>query len=118
FADILQRRLGIDRVCANDLQIKDGRLTGVVHGPLGTSDALVDAQGKADALKRMCVETDCTTAQTIAIGDGHNDTHMPQPAGIGVAYHAKPRVRESVAYTLDYSGLDGVLEWFNDAASP
>jgi phosphoserine phosphatase len=116
FAHILQRRLGIDTLSANAVQIRDGRLTGIVHGPGGTPEGLVDAQGKANALKRVCVEANCSTAQAIAIGDGANDLPMLRLAGLGVAYHAKPLVRESVAYALDYSGLDGVLEWFIDAA--
>jgi phosphoserine phosphatase len=115
FAGILQRRLGIDSVSANTVHIRDGRLTGIVRGPAGTPE-LVDAQGKANALKRACSEANCSTSQAIAIGDGANDLPMLQLAGVGVAYHAKPRVREAAAYWLDYSGLDGVLEWFTDTA--
>jgi phosphoserine phosphatase len=117
FAKILQRRLGIDRVCANDLQVRDGRLTGVVLGPGGTGEQLVDARGKANALRHACGEVGCSTAQAIAIGDGANDRPMLALAGIGVAYHAKPSVRERATYWLDFSGLDGVLEWFTDMAS-
>jgi phosphoserine phosphatase len=116
FANILRRRLGIDMVCANAVQIRNGRLTGAVHGPAGSSE-LVDAQGKANALRRACADVGCSTAQAIAIGDGANDLPMLHLAGVGVAYHAKPRVRESAAYALDYSGLDGVLEWFTDTAN-
>ena len=116
FANILQRRLGIDALSANAVEIRDGRLTGIVHGPGATPDVLVDAQGKADALKRVCAEANCRTAEAIAIGDGANDLPMLELAGIGVAYHAKPLVRERAAYALDYSGLDGVLEWFTDTA--
>jgi phosphoserine phosphatase len=117
FARILQRRLGIDAVCANEVQIRDGRLTGVVYGPAGTPDSLVDAQGKANALKRACAEANCPTSQAVAIGDGANDVPMLQLAGVGVAYRAKPRVREAATYSLDYSGLDGVLEWFTDTTA-
>jgi phosphoserine phosphatase len=117
FANILQRRLGIDSVSANAIEIRDGRLTGAVHGPGATPGLLVDAQGKANALKRACADAGCTTAQAIAIGDGANDLPMLQLAGIGVAYRAKPLVRERAAYWLDYSGLDGVLEWFTDSAT-
>ncbi len=116
FAKILQDRLGIDRVCANDVQVRDGRLTGIVVGPSGTLEPLVDAQGKANALRQACADVGCSTAQAIAIGDGANDLPMLELAGMAVAYHAKPRVRERIAYSLDYSGLDGVLQWFNDAA--
>jgi phosphoserine phosphatase len=116
FARILQHELGIDAVCANDVQTRDGRLTGVVYGPGGTTEGLVDASGKANALRQACFEAGCSTTQAIAIGDGANDLPMLALAGIGVAYHAKPRVRESAGYSLNYSGLDGVLEWFSDAA--
>jgi phosphoserine phosphatase len=114
FARLLQQRLGIDRVWANEVQVQDGRLTGLVRGPGGSSDQLIDAQGKANALKQTCIEAGCTPAQAIAIGDGANDLPMLALAGIGVAYHAKPMVRQSAAHALDYSGLDGVLEWFSD----
>jgi phosphoserine phosphatase len=116
FARILQQRLGIDRVCANEVLIHDGRLTGVVHGPGGTPGQLIDAQGKADALTRTCAEVGCGPEQAVAIGDGANDLPMLALAGIGVAYHAKPRVRAATRYALDYAGLDGALEWFSDEA--
>jgi phosphoserine phosphatase len=116
FADILRRRLGIDSVSANAVEIRNGRLTGVVRGPGGSPDRLIDAQGKANALERVCAEANCPTSQAIAIGDGANDLPMLQLAGIGVAYRAKPLVRLSAAYALDYSGLDGVLEWFTSTA--
>jgi phosphoserine phosphatase len=116
FAKILQRQLGIDRVCANDVQVRDGRLTGIVVGPDPNPEQLVDAQGKANALRRACAEVGCSTAQAIAIGDGANDLPMLALAGFSIAYHAKPRVRERAAYALNHSGLDGVLEWFSDTA--
>jgi phosphoserine phosphatase len=116
FAKILQRQLGIDRMFANDVQVRDGRLTGVVLGPDANPEHLVDAQGKASALQQVCAEIGCSTAQAIAIGDGANDLPMLALAGLSIAYHAKPPVRERAAYALNYSGLDGVLEWFSDTA--
>jgi len=112
FAQMLRSRLQIDSVCANELQIRNGRLTGEVHAPAQDTQSLVDAQGKARALLRACADAGCATAQAIAIGDGANDLPMLRLAGVGVAYRAKPRVRSSTAYRLDHSGLDGVLEWF------
>jgi phosphoserine phosphatase len=116
FARILQQQLGIDAVRANEVQLEAGRLTGIVHGPGASPDRLIDAQGKAEALSQACAEAGCPIRQAIALGDGANDLAMLKLAGMGVAYHAKPQVREQAAYRLDYSGLDGVLEWFSDAA--
>jgi phosphoserine phosphatase len=115
FARILQKRLRIDTVCANEVELADGRLTGAVRGPAASPDQLVDASAKAAALQRACDQIGCSTQQAIAIGDGANDLPMLALAGVGVAYHAKPKVRGAAAYTLDYCGLDGVLEWFSDA---
>ncbi|MBV8208619.1 MAG: phosphoserine phosphatase SerB [Burkholderiaceae bacterium] len=112
FAQMLRSQLRIDTVCANELQIRDGRLTGEVRAPAQDPQSLVDSQGKARALLRACADAGCTAAQAIAIGDGANDLPMLSLAGVGVAYRAKPLVRSSAAYRLDYSGLDGVLEWF------
>jgi phosphoserine phosphatase len=112
FARILQRRLGVDEVCANELEVRDGRLTGTVWGPEPDRDRVVDAQGKVAALQRVCDDIGCTARQAIAIGDGANDLPMLKLAGVGVAYHAKPKVQEGTDYRLNYCGLDGVLEWF------
>jgi phosphoserine phosphatase len=121
FARPLQQRLGIDEVSCNELEVRDGRLTGEVSGPVRGAPGLVDAQGKSFALRRLCDELGCATDQAIAVGDGANDLPMLELAGLPVAYHAKPAVRGRIAYRLDVCGLDGLLQWFSagvDEESP
>jgi len=113
FARILQRQLGIDAVQANEVQVVDGHLTGVVLGPADQPERLVDAQGKASALRELCAQLGCGPANAIAIGDGANDLPMLELAGVSVAYRAKPQVQQRAQYALNYSGLDGVLELFS-----
>jgi len=112
FTDRVKATLPIDYVRANELAITDGRLTGKVSGPHGGD--IVDAAGKAQAVRDVCAEIGCATSQSIAIGDGANDIKMMELAGISVAYRAKPVVKERARFSLDYSPLDGVLNWFVD----
>ncbi|PVF10400.1 phosphoserine phosphatase, partial [Yersinia pestis] len=79
-------KLRLVHVAANELEIKDGKLTGCVLGPI------VDAQYKADTLIKLAEKLNIPLAQTIAIGDGANDLKMMQVAGLGLAFHAKPKV--------------------------
>jgi phosphoserine phosphatase len=111
FTDRLQQRLGFDYTRANVIEIADGRLTGRVTGPDGGE--IVDADGKAQALRDACADLGCATDRAIAIGDGANDLKMMKLAGISVAYRAKPVVRQQATYALDYTALDGVLNWFS-----
>lgn len=106
FTDRLKARLGLDYTAANTLEIVGGRLTGRLLGPI------LDAQGKADWLNRVRAELGLAKEQVVAIGDGANDLRMLAAAGISVAYHAKPVVREKTTYAINYVGLDGVLEFF------
>ena len=106
FTDKLKTRLKLDYAASNVLEIEGGKLTGKV---LGT---IVDAQGKADWLKRIRDEWGLQRTQVIAIGDGANDLKMLDEAGISVAYHAKPVVRAQATYAINYSGLDAVLNLF------
>jgi len=102
--------LPIDYTRSNELEILDGRLTGNVTGPNGGE--IVDAEGKAQAIRDACAEIGCATSKAIAVGDGANDVKMMQLAGLSVAYRAKPVVREQATYALNYATLDGVLNWF------
>ena len=110
FTERIKAKLNIDYTRSNQLEIIDGRLTGKVTGPNGGE--IVDAEGKAQAVREACADIGCATAKAIVIGDGANDVKMMQLAGVSVAYRAKPVVREQATYALNYSGLDGVLNWF------
>ena len=113
FALRLQERLGLDSIRCNRLAVADGRLTGEVSGPDG--GAIVDAEDKAQALRTTCAALGCPTSRSIAIGDGANDLKMLGLAGLSVAYRAKPIVQKQAAQALEFTPLDGVLEWFADA---
>lgn len=103
FGNFLSHKLGIDHVYANRLEIKNGFLTGKVLGKI------VDADRKAELLQKLASEQGLTLQQTIAVGDGANDLKMLSIAGMGVAFHAKPLVRESADYALTNLGLDAIL---------
>jgi phosphoserine phosphatase len=103
FGRHLQQRLGIDFVRTNDLEIEAGKLTGRLKGPL------VDARGKADALREIAAGENISLQQTIAVGDGANDLPMLAAAGLGIAFHAKPLVAETAQHRLSTVGLDGIL---------
>lgn len=104
FGEYLQRRYGIDYVYANELEIgEDGRLTGRYVGEV------IDGRRKADLLKLIAQMEKVNMAQTIAVGDGANDLPMLSEAGLGIAFHAKPRVVANARQSLNTIGLDGVL---------
>jgi len=103
FARQLQHKLGIDYVYANELQIVDGKLTGVAVEPI------VDAQRKADLLQQLAEKEGLRLEQTIAVGDGANDLPMLGQAGLGVAFRAKPLVKQSAKQAISTLGLDGIL---------
>ena len=94
---------GIDYVYANELEIIDGKLTGRYVGDI------VDGRRKAELLKLIAQVENVDIAQTIAVGDGANDLPMLSTAGLGIAYHAKPKVKENASQSISTIGLDGVL---------
>ena len=104
FGEYLQRKFGIDYVYANELEIDDnGKLTGRYVGEV------VDGRRKAELLKLIAQVEKVNLAQTIAVGDGANDLPMISEAGLGIAFHAKPRVVANARQSIDTLGLDGVL---------
>ena len=99
----LQQKLGFDYVHANRLEIIDGKLTGRVLGEI------IDGPKKAELLQRIALAENLSLEQTIAVGDGANDIPMLSIAGMGVAFHAKPLVREKAERAISNLGLDGLL---------
>lgn len=104
FGEQLRRRYGIDYVYANELEIDEsGKLTGRYIGEI------VDGKRKAELLKLIAQVEQVNLAQTIAVGDGANDLPMISEAGLGIAFHAKPRVKATAQQSINNIGLDGVL---------
>ncbi|MEC7845700.1 MAG: phosphoserine phosphatase SerB [Actinomycetota bacterium] len=103
FTDRLQRELGIQHGRANHLEVVNGRLTGELTGPI------VDRRAKADFLKEIADIEGVPIEQTVAIGDGANDLDMLSEAGLGIAFNAKPIVRDAANTSLRVPYLDAVL---------
>ena len=103
FAKALQTRFGFDYVYANDLEVENGRLTGRFLGDI------VDGRRKAELLKLLCQFEGINLAQSVAVGDGANDLPMMSLAGLGIAYHAKPKVKANARQSITFTGLDGIL---------
>ena len=109
FTGRLQSRLGLDHTLANLLEVEGGRLTGGVLGDI------VDAEAKAAKVRSVCAALGCGPERAIVIGDGANDLRMMAPAGLSVAYHAKPVVRAQAAVSIVHGG-PGALRWrFEDS---
>ncbi len=103
FGNYLKKKYGIDYVYANELEIENGKLTGKHVGDI------VDGKRKAELLRLIAQVENVDIAQTIAVGDGANDLPMLNIAGLGIAYHAKPKVKENASQSISTIGLDGVL---------
>lgn len=103
FGKYLQDKFGIDYVYANELEIVDGKLTGRHLGDI------IDGKRKAELLKLIAQVEKVDIRQTVAVGDGANDLPMLSTAGLGIAFHAKPKVKESAKQSITTMGLDGIL---------
>ena len=106
FTERLKHRLSLDYTLSNTLEFKNGKLTGKVLG------RIVDAQIKAAKLRELRDALRLSRDKIVAFGDGANDLAMMAEAGVSIAYHAKPVVREKATYCFDYVGLDGVLNLY------
>jgi len=102
----LKTRLGLDYVRSNTLAVKNGKFTGELEG------RIVNADGKREALLSARDEIGATKDQIIAVGDGANDLKFMSEAGVSIAYHAKPVLREKATCCFDYVGLDGLLKLY------
>ncbi|ASI90044.1 phosphoserine phosphatase [Vibrio mediterranei] len=103
FSDFLKQKLNLDFAQSNTLAIENGKLTGEVLGDV------VSAQTKADILLELAEEYDVEPHNTIAVGDGANDLVMMAAAGLGIAYHAKPKVEAQAQVAINHAGLGGVV---------
>lgn len=103
FGNALKKRFGVDYVYANELEIENGKLTGKHLGDI------VDGKRKAELLRLIAQVEKIELEQVIAVGDGANDLPMLNLAGLGIAFHAKPKVKENAQQAISTIGLDGVL---------
>jgi phosphoserine phosphatase len=101
--DSLKAQLGIDYAYSNTLEIKDGKLTGRVIGPI------VNAKRKAELLDTIAQSEGILLDQVIAVGDGANDLLMLEKAGLGIAFRAKPKLRAAADTSISAGGLDSIL---------
>ena len=103
FGERLRKRFGVDYVYANELEIEDGKLTGRFAGDV------VDGKRKAELLRLIAQVEKIELQQTVAVGDGANDLPMLNLAGLGIAFHAKPKVKANAKQSISTVGLDGIL---------
>ncbi len=114
FTDRVRDELGIDYTRSNVLEVENGLLTGrMVDQPWGD---ICDGEEKKKMLLETCARLGIPPAQAIAMGDGANDLPMMGEAGLSVAYHAKPKVREQAMVAINAGGLDRLLEVFSPPA--
>ena len=99
---VLEKKYNLDIVCANSLEIKDGKLTGKVD------KRIVDAEVKKEGVRKLQQEHNIKDSQIIVLGDGANDLKMIEVAALGIAYHAKPLVQKTAPFSINYSDLTAV----------
>ena len=103
FGNYLRQKYGFDSVYAHELEIEQGKLTGRYVGEV------VDGRRKAELLRLLCQFEEINIAQSVAVGDGANDLPMLNLAGLGIAFHAKPKVKATARQSISTIGLDGIL---------
>ncbi|HNZ85532.1 MAG TPA: HAD-IB family phosphatase, partial [Paludibacteraceae bacterium] len=103
FGNALKKQFDVDYVYANELEIVNGKLTGKHLGEI------VDGKRKAELLRLIAQFEKIELEQVIAVGDGANDLPMLNLAGLGIAFHAKPKVKENAQQAISTIGLDGIL---------
>ena len=103
FGNYLKQKYGIDYVYANELEVENGKLTGRYVGDI------VDGKRKAELLRLIAQVENVDIRQTVAVGDGANDLPMISIAGLGIAFHAKPKVKATAEQSISTIGLDGIL---------
>jgi phosphoserine phosphatase len=103
FGNHLKEKYGFDYMYANELEIIDGKLTGNYVGDV------VDGKRKAELLRLIAQVEKIDLRQTVAVGDGANDLPMLGIAGLGIAFHAKPKVKQTADHSLSSVGIDGIL---------
>ncbi|MGS0756078.1 HAD family hydrolase [Roseateles sp. GG27B] len=108
FTRFVAAELGMDFVRSNELELQDGALTGGLL--MQAWGEICDGEEKRRMLLECCAEIGCTPAQAIAVGDGANDLPMMKAAGLSVAFHAKPLVREQAMVAINSGGLDRLLD--------
>ena len=103
FGNYLRSRFGFDYVYANELEVENGKLTGRYTGEI------VDGKRKAELLRLLCQFENIDIQQSVAVGDGANDLQMLSTAGLGIAFHAKPKVRATARQSISTVGLEGIV---------
>ncbi|MBP3222086.1 MAG: phosphoserine phosphatase SerB [Neisseriaceae bacterium] len=106
FTDRLKQRLGLDYTYANVLGVANGKLTGEVDSEI------IDAQRKVELLQQYQADLGLSSHQVLAVGDGANDIPMIQAAGIGIAFHAKPKTQAAAEVAVNFGGLNALVKMF------